>query len=125
MLDGFPSDKRCDVLKIQIREGSTPLHTAARRGHSSIITYLMTDLPQQQKYDLLKMQDKNGNTALHEAASEKQLQAFRAILALQPLQTELLNIKSKEGQTATDVRPEILIEYPFMLSRGNKITLPV
>ena len=55
MLDGFPSDKKYDVLKIQRSDGSTPLHIAAFCGYSSIITYLMTDLSQQQKYDILKI----------------------------------------------------------------------
>ena len=76
MLDGFPSEKKYNVLKIQDSYGIPPLNKAAYWGHSSIIAYLMTDLSQQQKYDTLKIQDRWGNTALHDAASENKVEAY-------------------------------------------------
>ena len=120
MLDGFPSDKKYDVLKIQISNGKTPLHTAAYCGYSSIITYLMTDLSQQQKYDLLKIQDMYGDTALHEAAFENRVQAYRVILASVPyhLLLKLLNFKNDDGESAADIRPELNDKYPLSTTQG-------
>ena len=119
MLDGIPSDKKYDVLKIQ-SVGCTSLHWAAYRGHSSIITYLMTDLPKQQKYDILKMRDRCGDTALHDAASENSVGACRAIVASVPshLLIELLNIKNHRGKSAADIRPELQNAFTQSLAQG-------
>ena len=121
LLDGFSSDKKYAVLKLQNGYGQMPLHIAAYYGYSSIITYLMTDLSHQQKYDILKIQNKFKNTALHEAACENQLKAVQVILSSVPseLQIQLLNIKNKERKTAADVRPEIAIGYSMLLSQGD------
>ena len=120
MLDGFPSDKKYDVLKIKNNLGSTPLHAAAYRGYLSITTYLMTDLSQQQNYDLLKIQNKWGHTALHDAASKNKVEACRAILASVPyhLLSELLNIKNNDGKSAADIRPELKDEFFHSINQG-------
>ena len=120
MLDGFPSDKKYDVLKIQNSYGKTPLHTAAYWGYSSTMTYLMTDLSQQQNYDLLKLQDKWGNTALHDAASNNKVEAYRVIMASVPyhLLLELLNIKNNNKKSAADIRPELKDESPLSIAKG-------
>ena len=122
MLDGFPSDKKYDLLKIQ-SDGYTPLQTAATCGHSSIITYLMTDLSQQQKHDVLKIQDMCGDTALHDAASQNKIETYRAILASVPyhLLLELGKIKNNAGKTVTDIKPEIKDEYIVPIAEGKQI----
>ena len=124
MLDGFPSDKKYNVLKIQNVDGRTPLHWAAYRGHSSIITYLLTDLPKQQKYNILKIQDRCGDTALHCAASENSVEAYRVIVASKPyhLLLELLNIKNNDGNSAADIRPELNDEFSLSIAQGVIIT---
>ena len=121
MLDGFPSDKKYDVLKIQKSDGRTPLHIAACYGYSSIIAYLITDLSQQQKYDILKIQDQRGDTALHEAAYMNRVEAYRAILASVPyhLLIELFNIKRNDGKSAVDIRAELNDESPLSIAQGN------
>ena len=118
MLDGFPSNKKYDVLKIQSSNGSTPLHTAAYYGYSSIITYLMTDLSQQQMYDLLKIQDNAGDTALHHAASNNRVKAYRVIFASVPyhLLVGLFNIKNNNGISAADIRPKLNEEFPLSIA---------
>ena len=121
MLDGFPSDKKYDVLKIQNSGDNSPLHTAAAyKGYSSIITYLMTDLSQQQKYDILKMQNNDGDTALHRAASKNRVEVCRAILASVPyhLLLEFLNIKNNNEKSAADIRPELNNEFPLFIPQG-------
>ena len=120
MLDGFSSNKKYNVLKIQNSDGSTPLHTAAYCGYSSIITYLMTDLTKQQKYDILKIQDQSGNTALYEAASNNRVEAYRAILASVPyhLMLQLLDIKNKYGESAADIKPELDDEFTHSMNQG-------
>ena len=120
MLDGFPTDKKYDVLKIQSSTGRTPLHTAAYSGSSSIITYLMTDLSQQQKYDILKIQDHDENTALHDAASKNRVEAYQVILASVPyhLLLELLNITNNNEKTAANLRPELNDEFPLSITQG-------
>ena len=120
MLKGFFSQQKYNVVKIQSNGKWTALHTAADRGHTSIINYLLSDLSQQQKYDLLKIQDVYGNTALHRAASNKKVEAVQAIISSVslPLLIQLLNIKNKEGQTVTDIRPELHDELPVLTSQG-------
>ena len=122
MLDGFPSNKKYDVLKIQRSDGGTPLHWVAYLGYLSTITYLITDLSQQQKYDILKIQNDNGNTALHEAASENRVEVYRVILASVPyhLLLELLNIKNKDGKSAADIRPELRDEFTLSIAQGKR-----
>ena len=121
MLDGFPPDKKYDVLKIQKSDGRTPLHIAACYGCSSIIACLITDLSQQQKYDILKIQDQSGDTALHEAAYMNRVEAYRAILASVPyhLLIELFNIKCNDGKSAVDIRAELNDESPLSIAQGN------
>ena len=123
MLDGFPSDKKYDVLKIKNNLGNTPLHSAAYRGYSSIITYLMTDLSQQQKYDIFKIQDEDGDTALHRASSASRVEVYRVIAASVPyrLLLELLNIKNNRGKSAADIRPELKDEFPLSIAHGTII----
>ena len=120
MLDGFPSDKKYDVLKIQHSYDNTPLHITADQGHSSIMTYLITDLSQQHKYDILKMQDMWGNTALHRAAYYSKVEACRAILASVPyhLLLELLNIKNSNRKSPVYIRPELNQEFPLSIAQG-------
>ena len=120
MLDGFPPDKKYDVLKIQKSDGRTPLHIAACYGCSSIIACLITDLSQQQKYDILKIQDQSGDTALHEAAYMNRVEAYRAILASVPyhLMLQLLDIKNKYGESAADIKPELDDEFTHSMNQG-------
>ena len=120
MLDGFPSSKKYDVLKMQDSGHSTPLHNAAYCGYSPIITYLMTDLSQQQKYNLLKIQDQWGNTALHDVATNNKVEAFRAILSSVPyhMLLELLNIKNNKRKSAVDIRPKLKDELLNSIAQG-------
>ena len=120
MLEGFTSDKKYDVLKIQTGNGCSTLHYAARRGYSSIITYLLTDLSQQQNYNLFQLQDKCGATPLHDAAFTQKPEAVQAILTSLslPLLLQLLNIKNNIDKTAADIRPEIYDELPVQTSQG-------
>ena len=120
MLEGFTTDEKYDVLKIQAGDGLSALHYAAVGGYSSIITYLLTDLSQQQKYDLLQLQKIDGNTPLHRAASQHQSEAVQTILTSLslPLLLQLLSIKNHEDKTAADIRPEIYDELPVQASQG-------
>ena len=120
MLDNLSCDQKYDVVKIQENTKRTALHYAAVYGYTSIINYLLSDLSQQQKYDLLKIQDVYGNTALHRAASNKKVEAVQAIISSVslPLLIQLLNIKNKEGQTVTDIRPELHDELPVLTRQG-------
>ena len=66
MFEGFTGDKKFDVLKIKVEKSDfSALHYAAWNNHSSIITYLLTDLSQQQKFKLLKLQKKKMETRLY------------------------------------------------------------
>ena len=123
LLDGISSTQKYDLLKTQLSDGSTPLHFAAYCGKSSMITYLLTDRLCHQNYEILKIQDDNEDTALHMAAYQKNLGVAEAILSAVSieLQVQLLNIKNKKGQTATDVCPEIAV----VPNQGNSKILPV
>ena len=120
MLEGFTTYGKYDVLKIQCGGGTSALHYAAWCGYTSIITYLLTDFFQQQKYNLLQLQDDAGNTPLYRAGYNQKPEAVQAILtSLSPQQQiQLLKIKNKNGQTVTDIRPEVYNEYPLMISQG-------
>ena len=121
MLDGFPPNKKYDVLKIQSCNDRTPLHFAAYWGHCSIITYLMTNLSQQQKYDIHMMRDRHGDTPLHLAATNEGVKAFHSIIASVPchMLLDLLNVKNYQGKSAADIRPEINDEFPVSIVQGK------
>ena len=121
MLDNFSAYQKYDVVKIQDSNKYTALHYAAERGYTSIINYLLSNLSQQQKYDLLKIQDGDGNTALHRAAINKKVETVQAIISSvsSPLQIQLFNIKNKERQTVTDIRPKLHYELRALISQGN------
>ena len=123
MLEGFTTDQKYDVLKIQGGYGSSALHCAAGEGYSSIITYLLTDLSQQQKYNLLQLQKEDGDTPLHRAASQQKSEAVQAILTSLslPLLLQLINIKNNKHKKVTDIRPEIYNELPVQRSKGIMI----
>ena len=120
MLDNFSSNQKYDVVKIQESDKWTALHFAAAYGNTSIINYLLSNLSQPQKYDLLKIQNDDGNTPLHIAAINKNVEAVQAITSCvsSPLLIQLLNIKNMGGQTVPDIRPELYIELPVLISQG-------
>ena len=120
MLEGFTTDQKYDVLKIQTGNDFSALHYAAWSGYSSVITYLLTDLSQQQKYNLIQLQDRYGATLLHDAASFQKPEAVQAILSSLSLQQQmqLLNMKNKKGQTVADIKPELYQKHPALISLG-------
>ena len=110
MLEGLTRKQKYRVLKIQAESiGRTTLHYAAGPGHSSIITYLLTDLPQEQKFNLLQLQDVDGDTPLCHAATYQKSEAVQAILTSLslPLLLQLVIIRNKKGDSAVHIRPEI------------------
>ena len=121
MLDGFSSNQKYNVVKIQSGGKSTALHIAAAYDHTAIINYLLSNLSQQQIYNLLKIQTQHGNTALHRAARNNQVETVQAIISSvsSPLQIQLLHIKNKEGQTVTDFRLELHDELPVLIIQSK------
>ena len=120
MLDNLSCNQKYDVMQIQPRGKYTALHIAAAYCCTSIINYLLSNLSQQQKYNLLKIQDMHGYTALHRSASRKKVEANQTIISSvpTPLLIQLLNIKNKEGQTVTDIKPELYIKLPVLINQG-------
>ena len=125
MLEGFSSNQKYDVVKIQSSGECTALHYAAFKGYTSIINYLLSNLSYQQKYDLLKIQNDDGNTALHAAAITKRVETVQAIVSSvsSPLLIQLLNIKNKKAQTVTDIRPELHDELSALANKSRSTKL--
>ena len=121
MLDSFSSNLKYNVVKIQRSDKWTALHIAASIGHTSIINYLLSDLSQPQNYDLLKIQNVYGDTPIHVAAINKKVEVVQAIISSvsSHLLSQLLNIKNKKGQTVTDIRPELHVEFPVLITQGT------
>ena len=91
----------CDVthdVKVRILKIHNPLYRAAQRGHTEIITIILSSLPQHQRIDVLIV---DCYTPLHYAACRSKSVSVEAILTqLTPdQQLQILSVRNKNGRT--------------------------
>ncbi|XVF28697.1 hypothetical protein REPUB_Repub15cG0052200 [Reevesia pubescens] len=92
---------KCPSLLLQPNaKGETPLHIAARYGHSDIVKFLINydgDLEKQEaRRDMLRKTDLKSNTALHIAVEYGHLEVVRALLDFEDPDFSYSANKSKE-----------------------------
>ncbi len=89
-----PSSKAILYSYQNKKNGSLPLHEAAKQGQTYIITALV-DIDQ----EYINMVDNDGKTPLHYATQYRQFGSIKTLLHL----NADLNIRDKKGQTARDL----------------------
>ncbi|XP_017614956.2 ankyrin repeat-containing protein ITN1-like isoform X2 [Gossypium arboreum] len=129
---------KCPSLLLQTNaKGQTPLHVAARNGHSAIVQLLIRSCAKARDEDLeklgmdqvgavrqmLRIKDQESNTALHEAAQYGDVEMVEELLKLEHPVERLLELENRNSQYSVNKNQETPLYLAAMTGDERLLTV--